>query len=79
MAVTKVLGKHYEGLSIDAKPVGAIAGSTFHETDTGADYATYDGTTWIVADKRGRITNEGGTFVDIPAEFAAIVTAIEDI
>ena len=79
MAVTQILKKHYEGLSTDDKPIGVIAGTTFRETDTSADYITYDGTNWIVADERGRLVNEDGTFVDVPSGFAAIVDALEDI
>jgi len=79
MTVRQILAKHYEGLSTDAKPTGVIAGTTFEETDTRANYVTYDGTAWVVADERGRLTNEDGTFVDLLGEFAAVVEAIESI
>ena len=79
MAIKQILDKHYEGLSTDVKPVGVIDGTTFRETDTEADYITYDGTNWIVSDKRARLTNEDGTFVDVPGEFDAVVAALESI
>ena len=76
MAVKQILDKHYEGLSTDVKPVGVVADTTFRETDTRANYITHDGTNWVVADERGRLTNEDGTFVDIPGEFDAAIAAI---
>jgi len=79
MTVKQILDKHYEGLSTDVKPTGVITGTTFRETDTRANYITYDGTNWMVSDIRGRLTNEDGTFVDLPTEFAAVVAAIESI
>lgn len=79
MVVKQILNKHYEGLSTDDKPVGVIAGTTFQETDTQAAFITYDGTNWVVADERARLVTEGGAFVDLPAEFDAVVAAIEDI
>ena len=77
MTVKQILDKHYEGLSTDVKPVGVIIGTTFRETDTRANHITHDGTNWVVADERVRLTNEDGTFVDLPGEFAAVVAAIE--
>ena len=79
MAIKQILDKHWEGLSTDVKPVGVVAGTTFRETDTRAKYITYDGTNWVVADERARLTNEDGTFVDLPGEFAAVVAALESI
>ena len=79
MTVIQILNRHYEGLSTDDKPVGVIASTTFRETDTRANYITYDGTNWVVADKRGRLTNEDGSSIDLPTEFAAVVAAIESI
>ena len=76
MAVTKLLIKQYEGLSTDDKPTGVIAGTTFRETDTRATYITYDGTNWIVADKRVRIVNEDGSFLDLPQEFDDLIAAL---
>ena len=54
MAVTKILEKHYQGLSTDVKPTGVIASTTFRETDTGTLYITYDGTNYIVKDNSVR-------------------------
>lgn len=79
MTIRQILTKHWEGLSIDDKPVGVISGSTFEETDTGAIFITYDGNNWEVADERVRLTDETGIFIDIPAEFEDIVTAIEAV
>ena len=79
MVVKQILDKHYEGLSTDDKPVGVIVGATFRETNTRANYVTYDDTNWVVADGRGRLTNEDGTFVDLPGEFGAVVAAVEAI
>ena len=76
MTVRQILTKYYEGLSTDAKPTGVIRGTIFVETDTRAAYVSTDGTNWIVADERGRLTNEDGTFVDIPGEFDAAIAAI---
>ncbi len=76
MAIKQILDKHWEGLSTDVKPVGVIDGTTFRETDTRANYITYDETNWVVSDERGRLTNEDGTFVDIPGEFDAAIAAI---
>ena len=76
MAVTQLRNTHYEGLSTDAKPTGVIGGSTFIETDTRALFISYDGTEWVVADERVRLTNESGTFVDIPGEFDDLIAAI---
>jgi len=76
MAVRQILTKYYEGLSTDDKPTGVIRGTIFVETDTRAAYVSTDGNNWIVADERGRLTNEDGTFVDIPGEFDAAITAI---
>ncbi len=77
MAVVKILSKYYEGLSTDVKPTGVISGTVFRETDTRATYATYDGDNWVVADLRYRLVNEDGTYVDIPAEFDALIDALE--
>jgi len=76
MAVTKLRITHYEGLSTDAKPTGVIGGSTFIETDTRALFISYDGTNWVVADERVRLTNEDGTFADIPGGFDELIAAI---
>jgi len=43
MAVKQILEKYYEGLSTDVKPTGVIDGSVFRETDTRANYTTYNG------------------------------------
>jgi len=77
MAVIKLLAKYYEGLSTDVKPVDVLAGTIFRETDTRARYITYDGTNYEVADVRFRLVNEDGTYVDIPAEFDALIEALE--
>lgn len=79
MAVRQVLSNYYEGLSTDVKPTGVLARTTFRETDTRATYITYDGTNWEVADKRVRLVTEEGIFIDIPAEFDALIAAIGDI
>ena len=76
MAVRQILAKYYEGLSGDVKPTGVLRGSTFMETDTRAAYVSTDGTNWIVDDERIRLSNEDGTFVDIPGEFDATIAAI---
>jgi len=76
MAVVQILDKQYKGLSSDTKPTGVILRSIFRETDTGAEYITYDGTNWVVADERHRLTNEDGAFIDIPGEFDAVIAAI---
>lgn len=76
MVVKQILARHYEGLSTDDKPTGVIAGTTFQETDTGADHITHDGWNWFVADEQVRIVNEDGTFVDIPGEFDDAIAAI---
>ena len=76
MAVKQILTKYYEGLSTDVKPTGVIRGTVFVETNTGAAYVSTDGANWIVADERIRLTNEDGTFVDIPGEFDAAIAAI---
>ena len=76
MAVKQVLTKYYEGLSTDDKPTGVLIRTVFRETDTRATYITYDGTNWEVADRRVRITEEDGTFVDIPREFDDLETAL---
>ena len=77
MAVIQMLNKYYEGLSGDDKPTGVIKGSIFRETDTRRIWITYDGTNWVVSDKRVRLVNEDGTYVDIPAEFDALIEALE--
>ena len=77
MAVIKLLARYYEGLSTDVKPVDVLAGTIFRETDTRARYITYDGTNYEVADVRFRLVNEDGTYVDIPAEFDALIAALE--
>jgi len=71
MAVKKLLERYYEGESSDDKPTGVIAGSTFRETDTQKLWITYDGTNWIVADKRVRLVDESGDFVDLAAVLQA--------
>ena len=76
MTVSQVLTKHYEGLSTDDKPVGVAAGTTFRETDTQAMFITYDGTNWVVSDECVRLTNEDGSFVDLPGEFDSLADAI---
>ena len=76
MTVVKILEKHYEGLSTDDKPVGVINGTTFKETDTNANYITYDGTNWIVTDRRVRLVNEDGSFVSIPDEVDDAISAL---
>ena len=77
MTVVRIRTRYYEGLSTDDKPTGVINGTTFRETDTRANWITYDGDNWEVADKRVRIVNEDGSFVDLPAEFDALVIALE--
>lgn len=72
MVVRQVLAKHWEGLSTDDKPVDVIVGTTFKETDTRATHITYDGTNWVVADERVRLTNEDGTFIDLPGEIDSL-------
>lgn len=79
MAVRQILTTHYEGLSTDDKPTGVIFGTTFRETDTRAMYITYDGTNWVVADRRVRIVNEDGTFVDVPGEFDTLEAVLSDM
>ena len=76
MTVRQVLTKHYEGLSTDIKPTAVINGSTFRETDTRAMWVTYDGTEWVLADRRARLTNENGSFIDLPGEFDDIETVL---
>ena len=76
MTVRQILAKYYEGLSTDVKPTGVIRGTIFMETDTRAADVSTDGTNWIVADERGRLTNEDGSFVDIPSEFDELIAAI---
>ena len=71
MAVVQKRDKYYEGLSTDPKPTGVLANSIFRETDTQASYISYDGDTWVLTDERARLTNEDGTFIDLPGEFAA--------
>ncbi len=49
MAVTRNINTgRYIGLSSDTKPTGVDIGSTFWEYDTNVNYATYDGTNWVV-------------------------------
>lgn len=62
MTVVKKLPLYYEGLAADSKPTGVRPGATFRETDTNRMWITYDGTTWIVVDKRVRLVTEDGTF-----------------
>jgi len=76
MTIIKKLDKYYEGLSTDPKPTGAISGSVFRETDTQTIYTSYDGATWVVSDERVRLTNEDGTFIDLPGEFDSLEAAI---
>ena len=79
MTIKQIFYKHYEGLAEDDKPTGVLIGSTFKVTDTGAIYKTYDGTNWVLVDKRVRLVEEDGTFIDLPTELAAIVSAAEAI
>lgn len=79
MTVIQKLSKYYEGLSGDPKPKGVIKGSVFKETDTGKTLISFDGDNWVAWDKRVRLVQEDGTFIDLPAELDAIVTATEDV
>lgn len=50
MAVTLVTSiKKYVGLSGDAKPAGALVGSEFIETDTGAKYIVNSAGAWVAS------------------------------
>ncbi len=73
----QIVTKHWEGTSLEAKPTGVIAGTTLRETDTNKMWITYDGTVWIVADKRVRLVEEDGTFIDLPQEFATLILALK--
>ncbi len=79
MAIRQILATYWEGLSTDDKPTGVAKRTTFRETDTHALYISYDGTVWVVASERVRITNENGSFLDLPGEVADIITVIEGI
>jgi len=79
MTVKQILTKYYEGESGDDKPTGVISGSVFRETDTRRIWITYDGDNWVVADKRVRLVNEDGTYVDLPGEFATLETSLTEI
>ena len=73
MTIVQKLDKYYEGLSTDLpKPTGVIVGSVFRETDTQAVYITYDGDTWVLTDERVRLTNEDGTYIDLPGEITVL-------
>lgn len=79
MAIKQILNRHWEGLSTDDKPTGVVPRTTFRETDTRANYITYDGTNWEVSDKRVRLVNEDGTYVDLPGEFDTIEAALSGL
>lgn len=79
MVVKQILTKHYEGLSTDDKPTSVISGTTFRETDTRVLWITYDGTNWVVADRRVRLVNEDGTFIDVPGEFDTLEAVLSDM
>lgn len=77
MTVRKIIPTHYEMSSGDTPPTGVLPITTLRETDTNRMWITYDGgTTWIVADKRVRLVEADGTLIDLPAEFAALLTLI---
>jgi len=69
MAIVQKRNRYYEGLSTDLpKPTGVLTNSIFREIDTQATYISYDGDTWVLTDERVRLTNEDGTFIDLPGE-----------
>lgn len=81
MTVKQIIPGHYEMDSGDSKPTsGILPTTTIREKDTNLIWITYDGgSTWIIADKRVRLVEEDGTFIDLPGELDAIVTAVEAV
>lgn len=65
MTVKQLLAKYYEGLDADAKPTTDILPQTIYRAiDTQRIWICYDGTNWVIADKRVRLVNEDGEFID---------------
>ena len=79
MTVVNIRPQYYEGLAADTKPTDAPVKSVYRETDTNMIWITYVYGTWVEADKRIRLVEEDGTFIDLPTELAAIVTAAEAV
>ncbi len=77
---TKIADRMYEGASTDTKPTGVPNGTICRYTDTLEVVITYDGgTTYINADKRLRLVEEDGSFIDLPAEFLALATILGEV
>ncbi len=79
MTVKQIFTKYWEGLDADDKPTGVVAQTVYRATDTRRVWITYDGTNWVIADKRVRLVNEDGTYVDIPGEFDALEVILTDV
>jgi len=74
----KIADRMYEGASTDTKPTGVPNGTICRYTDTREVVITYDGgTTYINADKRVRLVEEDGSYIDLPGEFATLVLALQ--
>ena len=72
----KIADRMYEGDSGDTKPSNVPNGTICRYTNTREVVITYDGgSTWINADKRIRLVEEDGTFIDLLPALAAIIAA----